>query len=110
MCRRAGVKDEGRGVFTLRIRRALRGPGESLYHINVIYIINCDMKFFISHFVIYITICYTKHRVGELLLRNNRYEIRNNCYVTRRYVTIIQILHNNIYLFKHYTRTFNTVR
>ena len=31
MCRRAAVMDEGRGVFTLRIRRALRGgkvPGD----------------------------------------------------------------------------------
>ena len=54
------------------------------------------MKFFISHFVIYITICDTKHCVGVTLLRNNCYEIRNNCYVIRRYITIIEILHNNI--------------
>ena len=38
MCRRAAVMDEGRGVFTLRICRALRGgrvPGESLTRVLV---------------------------------------------------------------------------
>ena len=38
MCRRAAVVDEGRGVFTLRICRALRGgrvPGKSLTRVLV---------------------------------------------------------------------------